>query len=68
MCVCVSVCDMCSAGRCGVRRGRGVHSPATLTDEKDGKRDEEEEDVWHHVERIQETAVVQNPTVHIVGH
>ena len=24
--------------------------------------------MWHHVERIQETAVVQNPPVHIVCH
>lgn len=40
----------------------------TLTDKEDGKSNEEEEDVWHHIERVQETAVVQNPSVHVVGH
>lgn len=24
--------------------------------------------MWHHVERVQETAIVQNPPVHVVGH
>lgn len=24
--------------------------------------------MWHHIERVQETSVVQNPPVHIVGH
>lgn len=38
-----------------------------LTDEEDGECDEEEEDMRHEVERVQETAVVQNPPVHIVG-
>lgn len=61
------LCVVC-AGMCGVLRGWGPHLPATLTDEEDGKGDKEEEDVWHHIERIQETAVVQNPSVYIVGH
>lgn len=54
-------------GRCGATPGREVHSPATLTDEEDGERDEEEEDMWHHVERVEEAAVVQDPAVHVVG-
>lgn len=40
----------------------------TLTDEEDGEGDEEEKDVWHHIEGVQEAAVVQNPRVHVVGH
>lgn len=45
-------------------------SPPTvaLTNKEDGKGDEEEEDMWHHIERVQETAVVQHPSVHVVGH
>ena len=56
-CVCVCVC---------VKRCEDL--PETLTDEEDGKGDEEQEHMWHHVEGIQETAVVQNPPVHVVGH
>lgn len=53
---------------CGVWGSCRPHHPATLTDEEDGKGDEEEEDMWHHIERIQETAVVQNPPIHVVRH
>lgn len=42
-------------------------SRATLTNEEDGERDEEEEDMWHHVERVEEAAVVQDAAVHVVG-
>lgn len=61
---------MCACGVWGGEGsdgGRGVHSPATLTDEEDGECDEEEEDVRHHVERVEEAAVVQDPGVHVVG-
>lgn len=40
----------------------------TLTDEEDGEGDEEDKNMWDHIERIQETAVVQNPSIHVVGH
>ncbi|TNN59790.1 hypothetical protein EYF80_029975 [Liparis tanakae] len=46
----------------------GSPLPWTLTDEEDGEGDEEEEDMWHHIERVKETAVIQNPAVHVVGH
>lgn len=53
VCVCVRRCE---------------DLPETLTDEEDGKGDEEQEHMWHHVEGVQETAVVENPPVHVVGH
>ena len=37
-----------------------------LTDEEDREGDEEQEDVGHHVERVQEAAVVEDASVHIV--
>lgn len=38
-----------------------------LTDEEDGKGDEEQEDMWHHVERVHEAAVVEDTLVYPVG-
>lgn len=35
-----------------------AHLPVALTNEKDGEGDEEEKNMWHHVECIQETAIV----------
>lgn len=46
----------------------GSHFTLTLTDEEDGEGDEEDKNMWDHIERIQETAVVQNPSIHVVGH
>ena len=48
-----------------------IHTPpnpiaGTLTDEEDGEGDEEDEDVRHHIERVQEAAVVQDTSVHVV--
>lgn len=63
VCVCVYLCLVVC-----VWRSCGPHHPATLTDEEDGEGDEQEKDMWHHIERVQETAVVQNPPVHIVRH
>lgn len=44
----------------------GSHLVRRLTNEEDGESDEEQEDVRHHVERIQEAAVVEDATVHVV--
>lgn len=49
-----------------VVRPCGSHLVVTLTDEEDGEGDEEQEDVRHHVERVQEAAVVENAAVHVV--
>lgn len=38
----------------------------TLTDEEYGKGDEEQEDVWHQREGVQEAAVVEDAGVHVV--
>lgn len=45
-----------------------LYHPETLTDEEDGEGDEEEKDMWHHIEGVQEAAIVQDPRVHVVGH
>lgn len=49
-----------------VVRPCGSHLVVTLTDEEDGEGNEEQEDVRHHVERVQEAAVVENAAVHVV--
>lgn len=46
---------------------RAVHLAAGLTDKEDGEGDEEQEDVGHHGERVQEAAVVEHAPVHVVG-
>ena len=58
--LCVCVCKL-------------IYSPptpmaGTLTDEEDGEGDEEDEDMGHHIECVQETAVVEDPSVHVVRH
>lgn len=63
VCLCVFVCER--VGKGGVACD---FTSQTLTDEEDGEGDEEEKDVWHHIEGVQEAAVVQNPRVHVVGH
>ncbi len=42
------------------------HLSLTLTDEEDRKSDEEQEDVRHHRESIQEAAIVEDTSVHVV--
>lgn len=37
-----------------------------LTDEEDGKSAEEQEDVWHKPQSVQETAVIQKPIIHLI--
>lgn len=43
------------------------HLPEALTNEEDGKGDEEQKNMWDHIESIKEAAVVQNAPVHVVG-
>lgn len=38
-----------------------------LTNEEDGERAEEEEDMWHKPQSIEETAVIQKSVIHLIG-